>query len=63
MSEQPVLPGWDPEPSPAGHLDPALTAALNALAGVGEGRAAGGRRRWVYLDKPIHVIEIKGDLL
>ncbi|MFB6805430.1 hypothetical protein [Streptomyces sp. NPDC056387] len=53
---------WATEPCDTS-LDPALTAYLNAMASVGEGRAAGGRRRWVYLDKPIHEIEIKGDIL
>lgn len=47
--------GWDIEPCHDG-LDPGLTAYLNQLASVGEARAAGGRRRWVYLDKPIHEI-------
>lgn len=53
---------WATEPCGDG-LDPSLLAYLNAMASIGEGRAAGGRRRWVYLDKPIHEIETKGDLL
>ncbi|WP_327300416.1 hypothetical protein [Streptomyces goshikiensis] len=59
MSVQPPLfpPGWDIEPcDTAEPLDPGLTAYLNQLACDGQGRAAGGRRRWVYLDKPIHEI-------
>ncbi|MCX5584247.1 hypothetical protein [Streptomyces erythrochromogenes] len=55
--------GWDIEPCDDSTLDPGLTAYLNQLACSGDARAAGGRRRWVYLDKPIHEIEIKGDLL
>ncbi|MFF4848760.1 hypothetical protein [Streptomyces sp. NPDC001194] len=63
-AEQPPLwpDDWATEPCGDG-LDPSLLAYLNAMASVGEGRAAGGRRRWVYLDKPIHEIVIKGDLL
>ncbi|MFC9821413.1 hypothetical protein ACFWG6_31035 [Streptomyces erythrochromogenes] len=53
---------WTTEPCHDG-LDPGLTAYLNALAHIGEARAAGGKRRWVYLDKPIHQIDVKGDLL
>jgi hypothetical protein len=48
--------GWDIEPCDDSTLDPGLTAYLNQLACSGEGRAAGGKRRWVYLDKPIHEI-------
>lgn len=54
--------GWETEPCDTS-LDPGLTAYLNQLASIGEGRAVGGKRRWVYLDKPIHEIETKGDLL
>lgn len=57
-------PGWDLEPCDTSDtLDPHLTAYLNAIGCHGEGRAAGGRRRWVYLDKPIHSIQPTGDLL
>lgn len=67
MTVQPplFLPGWDIEPCDTADPEPGpgLTAYLNALACVGEGRAAGGKRRWVYLDKPIHEVTITGDLL
>lgn len=66
MNGQPPLwpDGWDIEPCHhSDGLDPGLTAYLNQLGADGQGRAAGGRRRWVYLDKPIHEIELKGDLL
>lgn len=68
MTVQPplFLPGWDAEPcdtaDPDG-LDPGLIAYLNQLACDGQGRAAGGRRRWVYLDKPINSIDLQGDML
>jgi hypothetical protein len=56
--------GWDLEPcGDDDGLDPSLTAYLNQISGSDNGRASGGRRRWVYLDKPIHEITIKGDLL
>lgn len=46
--------GWDTEPcGDSDGLDPGLTAYLNQIACDGQARAAGGRRRWVYLDKPI----------
>ncbi|MGW6946144.1 hypothetical protein ACWGHD_04375 [Streptomyces xanthophaeus] len=54
--------GWDIEPCDTA-LDPGLTAYLNQIACNGEGRAAGGKRRWVYLDRPINEIKIQGDLL
>ncbi|MFI8499420.1 hypothetical protein ACIGFK_13125 [Streptomyces sp. NPDC085524] len=55
--EQPPLwpDDWATEPcADSDGLEPLLTAYLNALACTGDGRAAGGRRLWVYLDKPIH---------
>ncbi|WP_412079002.1 hypothetical protein ACLF6K_37295 [Streptomyces xanthophaeus] len=56
--------GWDLEPcGDSDGLDPGLTAYLNQIAGNGEGRAAGGKRRWVYLDKPIDDVNLEGDLL
>jgi hypothetical protein len=62
--EQPPLwpDDWAIEPCDTA-VSPDLTAYLNMLACTGDARAAGGRRRWVYLDKPIHEIEIQGDLL
>lgn len=56
--------GWDVEPCDTSDgLDPHLTAYLNQIGGNGEGRAAGGRRRWVYLDKPIHEIDAPKEYL
>ena len=67
MTVQPPLfpPGWDIEPCDTADADPApgLTAYLNALAHIGEGRAASGKRRWVYLDKPIHQIDVPEEYL
>lgn len=60
----PWRPGWDLEPCDTSTtLDPHLTAYLNAIACNGEGRAAGGRRRWVYLDKPIHDVTASKEYL
>ncbi|MFB8393691.1 hypothetical protein [Streptomyces yangpuensis] len=58
MTQPPLWPDdWTTQPCNDGDgLDPGLTAYLNALAHIGEARAAGGKRRWVYLDKPIHEI-------
>lgn len=69
MTIQPPLwpDGWAVEPcgtaDTSDGLDPHLTAYLNQIGGGGQGRASGGPRRWVYLDKPICKIELRGDLL